>query len=275
MIVDIPSLYRLKKYRIWLFNTILVCAIHFFIITFIIKKTVTVIPQASAAVIVNFSDPPQSIISIEELPLGPPQVITQDSQILDADNQPEALETPQLEENPIIENAEIIVKAKLEKKPLLKQQPQVKKQPDNNKKAKKPSDIESTATGQTVTAPANGNDQQIAAEYNSEGNSKTIITSWQALLRGHLGRYKRYPENALKQKIEGKPIVSVEIDRLGTVLKVTLKKSSQHQALDQEAINTLYRASPLPKPPEEIIRQKTTLRFSLPIDFEIENKAHR
>ncbi|WP_052122338.1 energy transducer TonB family protein [Chelonobacter oris] len=272
MIIDIPSFWAQKKYRLWLFNGLLVCFLHMAAMLFLLKKEITVIPPANAAVMLQFSDPPQSIVSISDLPLGPPQVITQNSQITDSDTPPQEAETPKIEENPFVEQAEITVKKQDTPKTAEKNKPN-RKPKKKSKKSDKPSDVNSVASGESVSAPPDGTDQRIASEYNSDGSNKQLVSNWQAHLRGHLARYKRYPETALKQKIEGRPIVRIKIDMYGNLLSVSLKKSGGNSALDHEAVNTIKRASPLPKPPPQMMKQKNSLTFSLPIDFALKNKG--
>lgn len=53
-----------------------------------------------------------------------------------------------------------------------------------------------------------------------------------------------YPQLALKKNITGKLIVLVEIFKDGTVRKVQIMDSSEHQLLDQSALQTIRLASP-------------------------------
>ncbi|WKT00964.1 energy transducer TonB [Gallibacterium salpingitidis] len=286
MIIEVPSLWQNKTYRIWLGGAIVVISLHLAMLYFLLRKEYNINSYTyPAAVMVEFSDPPQSIISIYDLPVGTPQIVTQDSQ---RDNLPapisqQELPVPEVDELPLADKAEIVVAKKVnsvvetvknKSEPEKKVENITKKKPVKSKvtKKKQVSDTDSKATGQITSAAPSGNNNKIAAEFNSSGNVSSEKASWQSLLMAHLQRYQRYPAQALKNQIKGKPIVTVEIDRDGSVLFVGLKHSSGSADLDDEAVSAVKRASPLPVPPTSIIGQKTNLKISFGVDFFINKK---
>ncbi|MCW9710287.1 energy transducer TonB [Avibacterium sp. 21-586] len=277
MIIEVPSLWQNKRYLFWLVGMVFVVVLHLFIFHILAKKNAYTKFNNISAVMVEFSDPPQSIVSVQEFAIGPPQIITQDSQKTDV-SEPEVKKEvllPRLDESESMEQAEIVVEKK--DKPVNKEKikpiKKVKKTSrKENKKKKQVNHINSVATGQAVLVAPDGDSNKIAAEFNSSGNLKTDRASWQSLLMAHLQRYQRYPAQSLKNQIEGKPIVTIEIDHSGRVLSARLKKSSGNEELDSEAVNTVRRASPLPKPPYEIMGQKTHLKISFGVDFFIHKK---
>ncbi|EJH1659361.1 energy transducer TonB [Campylobacter jejuni] len=56
------------------------------------------------------------------------------------------------------------------------------------------------------------------------------------------------------QKQEGVVRIRVSIDESGNVLSKELKKSCPYAALNDEALSLFKRASPLPKPPKEMLK---------------------
>jgi periplasmic protein TonB len=68
--------------------------------------------------------------------------------------------------------------------------------------------------------------------------------SYNALILGHLQRFKRYPRSA--QGAVGTVTVRFVLDRAGQVIKTEVTKSSGNSVLDAEAVSILHRASPFP-----------------------------
>lgn len=86
-------------------------------------------------------------------------------------------------------------------------------------------------------------------------------------LRRWLAKYKKYPEDALKRKIEGEVVVDFTLARDGTVLSARVEKSSGSATLDEAAVQMLHDASPVPPVPERYKGQE--LRISIPVDYSI------
>ncbi|CAM4401951.1 energy transducer TonB [Pseudoalteromonas ostreae] len=88
---------------------------------------------------------------------------------------------------------------------------------------------------------------------------------WQSAIQIHLERKKRYPRMAKLRRQQGVPWVSFTIDRAGNVLDVTLFKASGIAALDNEVIELVRRAEPLPVPPEEVTGNP--IKMAVPVAF--------
>lgn len=110
--------------------------------------------------------------------------------------------------------------------------------------------------------PAPGHDQKTEETNTSSvaGESSTgqghvtadttqQISRWHTLVLAHLERYKRYPRVAKIRYQEGTAMVHFSIGRTGTVLSTRLEKSSGFPLLDQEGLDLVKRASPIPAPP--------------------------
>jgi len=77
--------------------------------------------------------------------------------------------------------------------------------------------------------------------------SQAASNAYNALVLGHLQRFKRYPKAA--GNVSGKVVVRFTLDRDGRVIANVIAKSSGNPVLDQAALETLRRASPFPQFP--------------------------
>jgi periplasmic protein TonB len=90
-------------------------------------------------------------------------------------------------------------------------------------------------------------------------------TSWRGLLVARLQSFKRYPSPAVARREQGLVSVSFTMDRTGRVLARRIVKSSGYADLDQEALDMIARAEPLP--PFAPSMKENTRGFVLPIRF--------
>jgi protein TonB len=68
--------------------------------------------------------------------------------------------------------------------------------------------------------------------------------AYNALVFGHLQRFKRYPSSA--RGAQGTVVVRFVLSRAGAVIESAVTKSSGNDVLDREALKILRRASPFP-----------------------------
>ncbi len=94
-----------------------------------------------------------------------------------------------------------------------------------------------------------------------------IPSSWKTQLLAHLNRYKRYPEEAKGQHLQGTALLSFSLDRNGRVLNFFLARSSGDSTLDAEVLAMIERASPLPAPPPEV--DDSNLHLLVPVQFSL------
>ena len=96
------------------------------------------------------------------------------------------------------------------------------------------------------------------AEFSVAGSN-----AYDALIFGHLQRFKRYPLAA--HGAAGTVMVQFELNRAGEVISSKVTKSSGNQLLDREAIEILHRASPFPAFP--VAKPGTQDSFLAPVNF--------
>lgn len=107
----------------------------------------------------------------------------------------------------------------------------------------------------TQKASGNRNDQRSGGKI---GDAKSYFSQLFAWLLSH----QQYPPEVKKQKIEGVAVVLFSFDKHGNVLKKKISTSSGNARLDQEALDMLERAAPLPSIPPHLGRDTLTLRFN-------------
>lgn len=97
---------------------------------------------------------------------------------------------------------------------------------------------------------------QAAASYaaprTTAGERSRANATWQALLLGHLQQHRRYPRQAERLRQQGITYVRFAVARDGRVSAPHVERSSGFALLDQETLETVQRASPVPAPPAEV-----------------------
>jgi periplasmic protein TonB len=125
--------------------------------------------------------------------------------------------------------------------------------------------------GGGTTAGASGAGQGSGGSSASGGNQVGFGTggkpTWLGLLLAHLERFKRYPTEAQQEHHEGIVYLQFSMDRSGHVLSASLQQSSGYQALDQETLDLIQRAQPLPPPPPEVPQAQIDL--VVPVQYQL------
>ncbi|EKJ3588259.1 energy transducer TonB [Campylobacter coli] len=157
-----------------------------------------------------------------------------------------------------------------DKNAVLKVQKKIKKQ-DKNQAQKEIANAgeNSKFKNESLSAPLQSNEDKTQTIVS--GNAKEQVKSYQALLMAHLTKFKKYPQEAIMQKQEGVVRIRVSIDESGNVLSKELKKSCPYAVLNDEVLSLFKRASPLPKPPKEMLKNGNKISFVMPIDYNIKD----
>ncbi|EAK3687860.1 energy transducer TonB [Campylobacter jejuni] len=155
-------------------------------------------------------------------------------------------------------------------KTVLKVQKKIEKQDENQAQKEIANASENSKfKNESLSAPLQSNKDKTQTIVS--GNAKEQVKSYQALLMAHLTKFKKYPQEAIMQKQEGVVRIRVSIDESGNVLSKELKKSCPYAALNDEALSLFKRASPLPKPPKEMLKNGDKISFVMPIDYNIKD----
>ncbi|WFB48069.1 energy transducer TonB [Vibrio coralliilyticus] len=108
--------------------------------------------------------------------------------------------------------------------------------------------------------------QGVSGAFNQ--HLKQVKVSWKQQLVLHLEQHKQYPRRAKRMRKQGVPLITFTMDRAGQVLGVKLVRSSGTESLDKEAVDLVYRATPLPLPPDEV--SGATLTWTVPVRFYVQ-----
>ncbi len=101
----------------------------------------------------------------------------------------------------------------------------------------------------------------VAALYQVQKDYERSLLRW-------VGQHQKYPVKAYRRGIEGEGRLVIVINRDGEVSSVEMAESTGKRILDRESINTVKRASPLPKMPEKLAGD--SFEFSFPIEYTLE-----
>ncbi|EAK4882995.1 energy transducer TonB [Campylobacter coli] len=157
-----------------------------------------------------------------------------------------------------------------DKNAVLKAQKKIEKQDENQAQKEIANASENSKfKNESLSAPLQSNEDKTQTIIS--GNAKEQIKSYQALLMAHLAKFKKYPQEAIMQKQEGVVRICVSIDESGNVLSKELKKSCPYAVLNDEVLSLFKRASPLPKPPKEMLKDGEKISFVMPIDYNIKD----
>jgi protein TonB len=226
-----------------------------------------VIEETRGAFLVEIADeavaPPAEKLN---LALGPPQEEVAAASAVaptPAVQEKSDIETPKIEEAPLAPKPEVVVQ---------KQQPVEKPDEKEVKEDPRPQQVnveQASAAPQHAKAPP-PTEAPVAAvaaaprQGISSKPSEANLT-WQKAVALHLNKHKTYPAQARENGDEGVAMVSITIDRSGKVISARLLTTSGFQLLDKEAVEVASRASPLPKPPGDMM--ELAYDFSQPIRF--------
>ncbi|UKJ77013.1 energy transducer TonB [Azospirillum brasilense] len=223
-------------------------------------------------------------VAMEEAPAAPPAVMldlppmpetpaaepppTLESMLPEPELPPEPVIEPEPEPEPIPEIAPeppppVPAEVALPEPPP-KPKPKPKEEPKPKPKAEPPKPRPQTPPKPVTEAPANAAPAAAPpagapAQAAPVMRNSNALPTWHGAVLGHLERYKRYPRIAQMRRQQGVPQVHITLDRQGRVLAVRLHKGSGFEALDEETIALVERASPLPAPPPDVAQDRMEL----------------
>ncbi|EAJ2879889.1 energy transducer TonB [Campylobacter coli] len=198
-----------------------------------------------------------SIMMVSELPIGELKEVSIDQKKSNSQDKNKK-QDEKMNLNSQDKNAVLKVQKKIEKQDENQAQKEIANASENSK-----------FKNESLSAPLQSNEDKTQTIVS--GNAKEQVKSYQALLMAHLTKFKKYPQEAIVQKQEGVVRIRVSIDESGNVLSKELKKSCPYAALNDEVLSLFKRASPLPKPPKEMLKNGDKISFVMPIDYNIKD----
>jgi len=93
------------------------------------------------------------------------------------------------------------------------------------------------------------------------------LHKWQVALVAHIRQFMKYPAEARADDEQGVVRVIFTINHEGLLQSSKVVQSSGHPLLDQEVLDMLARAQPMPRPPENT--PDSALSFVLPVRYNI------
>ncbi|WP_110969788.1 energy transducer TonB [Pseudomonas huaxiensis] len=130
--------------------------------------------------------------------------------------------------------------------------PKAKPQPP--KPEQKPDPQEKPVEQDVVdTPPSNAPAQKSAAPAPSIASNSNALPTWQSDLLRHLGKFKRYPEDARRRGLQGINRLRFVVDSEGRILSYSLAGGSGSAALDRATLEMIRKAQPVPAPPKELL----------------------
>ncbi|EIM3967733.1 energy transducer TonB [Campylobacter jejuni] len=198
-----------------------------------------------------------SIMMVSELPIGELKEVSIDQKKSNSQDKNKK-QDERISLNSQDKNAVLKVQKKIEKQDENQAQKEIANASENSK-----------FKNESLSAPLQSNEDKTQTIVS--GNAKEQVKSYQALLMAHLTKFKKYPQEAIMQKQEGVVRIRVSIDESGNVLSKELKKSCPYAVLNDEALSLFKRASPLPKPPKEMLKNGDKISFVMPIDYNIKD----
>ncbi|EMT5437825.1 energy transducer TonB [Stenotrophomonas maltophilia] len=143
-------------------------------------------------------------------------------------------------------------------KPALREQPKAPVQPQGDlPRTPEPAPSPDTAdanVAQTSAPPQVAADAaaRYTAPQTTAGERSRAEATWEGRLLGHLQKHRRYPRQAERLRQQGVVYVRFAVARDGAVSGLKLGRGSGFELLDQETLDTVQRASPVPAPPAEV-----------------------
>ncbi|EAI2978348.1 energy transducer TonB [Campylobacter jejuni] len=198
-----------------------------------------------------------SIMMVSELPIGELKEVSIDQKKSNSQDKNKK-QDEKMSLNSQDKNAVLKVQKKIEKQDENQAQKEIANASENSK-----------FKNESLSTPLQSNEDKTQTIVS--GSAKEQVKSYQALLMAHLTKFKKYPQEAIVQKQEGVIRIRVSIDESGNVLSKELKKSCPYAVLNDEVLSLFKRASPLPKPPKEMLKNGDKISFVMPIDYNIKD----
>jgi len=191
---------------------------------------------------------------------------------------PKIIKKPETKPAPIKKT--LVKKALIKAKPVQKKEPEIKKQIEPIKKPVKK--IEPEIVKKSVPQPLQKKQKKGAAGVDGSANNKIKkhevgqssklagdpnSIRYDAVLRAHLMKSKRYPRSLKMKRKEGTVEVAFTINQKGELLKTKIVKRTGDKAFNQAIKRLFKRAKPFPSPPADV--NWTTREYQLLFNYQL------
>lgn len=103
----------------------------------------------------------------------------------------------------------------------------------------------------------------------NEDDINAALNQYGGALGRAIAKHKQYPKIAQMRGWQGDCLLDLKIDSSGTVLSASVKESSGHEALDNQALDMVRKAAPFPTPPDAL--RGRSFNITVPVSFKLEN----
>ena len=104
---------------------------------------------------------------------------------------------------------------------------------------------------------------------NSTAKEAELMSRYEQLISLWIEKFKKYPDEARSQNMQGETVVRIRIDRQGNILYYILEHSTGFPVLDHAAIDMVKRANPVPAVPNDYPKGDM-IEFLIPVNFHLQ-----
>ncbi|MFN2426523.1 MAG: energy transducer TonB, partial [Candidatus Binatia bacterium] len=162
-------------------------------------------------------------------------------------------------------------KQPLPPEPVVKAAPPPKPPPPKVAAKIKPAPPKPVPVAKTAPAPAPSLAQPTAkalpAPVAAVKTTPAARARYEDVLYSWLVKHKEYPLVASRRGLQGRPVLTVRIDRRGHVIWSKVSSSSRYEMLDEAAVAMVRRADPFPPVPDEV--GGDSYEFVAPVEYRL------
>lgn len=102
----------------------------------------------------------------------------------------------------------------------------------------------------------------------SQDDINAALGQYSSTLGRAIAKHKSYPKIAQMRGWQGDCLLDLKLDGNGNVLSASIKETSGHEVLDNQALEMARKAAPFPAPPD-VLRDRS-FNITVPVSFKLE-----
>ena len=118
----------------------------------------------------------------------------------------------------------------------------------------------------TITVPPPPEPPKIIEP--SQDDINAALGQYSSTLGRAIAKHKSYPKIAQMRGWQGDCLLDLKLDGNGNVLSASVKETSGHEVLDNQALEMARKAAPFPAPPD-VLRDRS-FNITVPVSFKLE-----